>query len=162
FDRLEGELSSHSREFQSQSQPLTLAKLQAAIPAATALVEFTLYYPFDTKARKWRLPHYAAYALASQGEPQWVDLGEAAPIDRAVAALRQALRDPKREDAKPLARALDEQVMRPVRALLGETRRVLISPDGELNLIPFAALVDEQGHYLVERYSISYLTSGRD
>ena len=31
-----------------------------------------------------------------------------------------------------------------------------------MNLIPFEALVDEQGRYLVERYSISYLTAGRD
>jgi len=52
--------------------------------------------------------------------------------------------------------------MQPVRALLGETTQLLISPDGALNLIPFAALVDEQGRYLVERYSFSYLTSGRD
>src|SRR5262249_44439033 len=34
--------------------------------------------------------------------------------------------------------------------------------EGLLNLIPFAALVDRQGHYLVERYSISNLTSGLD
>jgi CHAT domain-containing protein len=52
--------------------------------------------------------------------------------------------------------------MRPVRVLLGPTRRLLISPDGALNLIPFAALVDERNQYLVERYSIGYLTSGRD
>src|SRR5262249_15484953 len=45
---------------------------------------------------------------------------------------------------------------------LNGTTQLLISPDGELNLIPFEALVDEQQHYLVERYSISYLTSGRD
>src|SRR5262249_44174872 len=35
-------------------------------------------------------------------------------------------------------------------------------PYGALNLIPFAALVDERGRYLVERYSFNYLTSGRD
>jgi len=161
FEKLEGELSSHSREFQAQSQPLTLAKVQATIPAAAALVEYSLHYLPNAKTGKWDLPRYAAYVLASQGEPRWVDLGEAAPIDRTVAALRQALRDPNRGDVKGLARALDEQVMRPVRALLGDTRRVLIAPDGALNLIPFGALVDEQNRFLIETYNLSYLTSGR-
>jgi CHAT domain-containing protein len=61
---------------------------------------------------------------------------------------------------------VDEKVMRPVLALaqsgFGAPRRLLIAPDGQLNLVPFAALVDRQGRYLVERYSISYLISGRD
>jgi CHAT domain-containing protein len=52
--------------------------------------------------------------------------------------------------------------MRPVRAALGDARLVLVSPDGSLNLIPFGALVDEAGRYLVENYTINYLTSGRD
>jgi CHAT domain-containing protein len=39
---------------------------------------------------------------------------------------------------------------------------LLISPDGSLNLVSFVALADERGQYAVERYSISYLTSGRD
>jgi CHAT domain-containing protein len=38
----------------------------------------------------------------------------------------------------------------------------LISPDGDLNLVPFEALVDGEGRYLIERYATSYLTSGRD
>jgi CHAT domain-containing protein len=61
---------------------------------------------------------------------------------------------------------MDEKLMQPVRSLIskipGDTRSLLIAPDGLLNLIPFAALVDEQNQYLIERYSISYLTSGRD
>jgi len=55
--------------------------------------------------------------------------------------------------------------MQPVRRLLGDARQLLVSPDGELNLLPFEALVDEGGRYLIERpeeYSITYLTSGRD
>jgi CHAT domain-containing protein len=65
-------------------------------------------------------------------------------------------------DVKPLARKVDELVMQPVRRLLGNTRRVFIAPDGSLNLVPFAALVDEKGRYLVKRYHFTYLTSGRD
>jgi CHAT domain-containing protein len=52
--------------------------------------------------------------------------------------------------------------MRPLRSLLGDAAHLLISADGALNLLPFEALVDERGKYLVERYSTSYLTSGRD
>jgi CHAT domain-containing protein len=52
--------------------------------------------------------------------------------------------------------------MRPVRALIGNATQLLLSPDGALNLIPFEALLDEEGRFLIERYSSSYLTSGRD
>jgi CHAT domain-containing protein len=38
----------------------------------------------------------------------------------------------------------------------------LIAPDAQLHLIPFAALVDENNRYLIERYQITYLNSGRD
>src|SRR5262249_23765356 len=82
--------------------------------------------------------------------------------DQAIDALRQELRDPKRKNVNQLARKVDELVMQPVRVLVGDAKHLLISPDGMLNLLPFAALVDEQNQYLVQRYSISYLTSGRD
>jgi CHAT domain-containing protein len=52
--------------------------------------------------------------------------------------------------------------MQPVRKRLGGIRQVVLSPDADLNLLPFAALVDEGNRYLVERYSFRYLTSGRD
>ena len=50
----------------------------------------------------------------------------------------------------------------PIRSLLKGATRLLISPDGGLNLVPFEALVDDEGQYLIERYATSYLTSGRD
>src|SRR5262249_1084388 len=143
-------------------QPVTLSAVQAALPAGSALIEFAVCTPRDLKTEKSKPPRYLAYVLASQGQPRWVELGEAAKIDRAVDAWRKALRDPKRTDVKRLAREVDEKVMRPVRSLLGETRRLLVAPDGLLNLIPYAALVDERNQYLVEHYTISYLTSGRD
>jgi CHAT domain-containing protein/Tfp pilus assembly protein PilF len=161
-EKLQTEISARSAEFQLRTQPVTLASVQSAIPRGAALVEFALYSPFNVKTNSRDPLRYAAYALAAEGPPRWVDLGEAAAIDRSIAALRQALRDPKRTDVKQRARAVDELVMSPVRALLGKTRRALLSPDGSLNLIPFAALVDERNQYLITRYSFSYLTSGRD
>jgi CHAT domain-containing protein len=57
---------------------------------------------------------------------------------------------------------MDEKVLQPVRAFLGDATHLLISPDGQLSLIPFETMVDRRGRYAVERYSITYLTSGRD
>jgi CHAT domain-containing protein/Tfp pilus assembly protein PilF len=161
-EEIEAEISAHSSEFRTQVQPITLEVVQAAIPDGAALVEFASYTPLDAKAKSWGPSRYLAYVLTPRGQPTWADLGEAASIDRAVDALLQALRDPRRSDVRRLARSVDEKVMSPVRALLGEARRVLVSPDGPLNLVPFAALVDERNEYLIERYSFSYLTSGRD
>jgi CHAT domain-containing protein/Tfp pilus assembly protein PilF len=165
-EKLEAKLSSRSAEFRIQTQPIEIEGIQAALPADGALVEFALYTPQDLRGRKILPPRYLAYVLPSQGQPRWVDLGEVASIDLAVGNWRSALRDPNRGDVKLLGRAADEKVMQPVRSLLqsgpADTRHLLIVPDGSLNLIPFAALVDEKNQYLVERYDISYLTSGRD
>jgi len=154
-EKLEAEISNRSAEFRVQTRPVTIAAVQAAIPSDAALVEF-YRYEFRQDSR------YIAYVLRQQGEAQWVELDEANAIDEAVQKLRRALRDKTRTDVKQLARAADEKVMQPVRTLLGNTRRVLIAPDGALNLVPFAALVDEKGHYLVRHFDFSYLGSGRD
>ncbi|HKX31148.1 MAG TPA: CHAT domain-containing protein, partial [Blastocatellia bacterium] len=161
-ERREAELSARSAEFRSQERPFTLAAVQAALPEDGALVEFALYTPRRFRTGKSRPPRYLVYLLAARGRPQWVDLGPAAIIDRAIVNWRAALRDPRRADVGRLARLVDEKIMRPVRPLLRGTRHLLIAPDGPLNLIPFAALVDERNRYLVSRYTVSCLTSGRD
>ncbi|HET9530607.1 MAG TPA: CHAT domain-containing tetratricopeptide repeat protein, partial [Blastocatellia bacterium] len=165
-DRLEAEASARSAPFRAQSQPVTFAHVQAAIPVGAALVEIVSYRPFNprpaTTSEVFGSPRYVAYVIRRRGTPRWVDLGEAAAIDRGVTALRAALRNIGQRNVKRQARAVDERVMRPIRRLLSNTRRVFISPDGALNLVPFAALVDERYRYLVQRYSFTYLTSGRD
>jgi CHAT domain-containing protein/Tfp pilus assembly protein PilF len=165
-EKFEAEISRRSDEFRANSQPITLEAVRAAIPGDAALIEFASYRPFNPKAAMvddaFGRPRYVAYLLRREGEIQWKELGVAQAIDEAVARLRKALRDPKRNDAKNLARAVDRKVFQPIRPLLGNLTRLLISPEGALNLIPFEALVDDRGRYLVERYSIGYLASGRD
>ena len=165
-DKDEADISRRSDEFRVQYLPVTMEAVQAAIPPDSALIEFASYRPFNAKAAKgedaYGRPRYVAYVLRRKGEIEWKELGEAKAINTAIASLRKALRNPKRVDVKRLARAVDAKVFQPLRPLLGDVTRLLISPDGSLNLVPFAALVDERGRYVVERYSISYLASGRD
>ncbi len=163
-DRQESELANRSAQFRTVSQPVTIETVQKLIPTDTALVEIIQYKPFNPKAKseeRYGKPHYAAYILHSTGEPKWVDLGAAESINQAVKEFRTSL---QRQDLliKKIARSLDEKVMKPIRPLLENTKTILLSPDSQLNLIPFAALIDENNQYLVENYSINYLTTGRD
>ena len=86
-------------EGRAQFQPVTLAAVQAAIPPATALLEFGVYRPFDPQAGNNKTPfgqpRYVVYVVTRQGEAQWVELGEAKAIDEEISKLRLALRVPK-------------------------------------------------------------------
>ncbi|MEM6252881.1 MAG: CHAT domain-containing protein [Cyanobacteria bacterium P01_D01_bin.156] len=164
-EQLENQLAQRSTEFRQEAQSVTVEAVQAQIPLEAALIEFVRYKPFDPKAsprsEQWDTPRYAAYVLFDQGEPKWVDLGEAAAIDQLVTDFRRDLAT-HRQSIQSSVRELDAALMQPIRALIGGQKHLLISPDSELNLIPFAALVDETDRYLVETYQITYLTSGRD
>ncbi len=167
---LEATVGLRSAAFRAEQRLVTLPEVQAKIPGGAALVEIARYAPRPLHPGRHAVggapaaaPRYVAYVLRPTGDPTFADLGEAASLEAAVGAFRRALGDPDiAHDPRPAARALDRLVMAPVRALLGETRWVFVSPDGALNLVPFGALADEKGHYLVERYLFSYLTSGRD
>jgi CHAT domain-containing protein/tetratricopeptide (TPR) repeat protein len=165
--RLEADTGGRGVATDIRTQAVTPERVQESIPADAALVEFVSYVPaFPLRHMPPSQPpegaHYVAYVLKHEGEPQWVELGRAAPTDAGIARLRGALRNPAGADVSKLARSLDESLMRPVRRLLGDRRRVFISPEGSLNLLPFCALLDERGRYLVEDYTFIYLSSGRD
>ncbi|WP_437841994.1 tetratricopeptide repeat protein [Sorangium sp. So ce1153] len=163
-EEFERDLAARYKALAAERRAVTLEAVQATLDPGAALVEIALFQPFDPRAKSNRWygdPHYVAYVLHRTSDPSWVELGPAAPIDALVARARALLSatDPRYADA---ARALDEKVMQPVRQLLGEAREVYLSPDGALNLVPFAALVDERGQFLLARYRFTYLTSGRD
>lgn len=167
IEELQLKVNASSSRIRSETQAVTSQLVQALIPRDSALVEFMVWLPFQPEGdwrNKFGKPRYVAYVMFNQGPAKLIDLGDAQTINTLARKLRSVLRDPTAEVSviKETARAMDELVMKPIRQKLGTTRRMLISPDGELNLVPFAALIDERGDYLVTNYKISYLTSGRD
>lgn len=164
--RLETDVSLRSKEYRAQNLEVSIEAVQARIPEGAALVELAVYGAVDPRkaydAPGQGVPHYAAWVIGRDGPPAFVPLGPAAPIAEAVPILREALADPDVPDVEKKARAVDALVTAPIRRALGDRRRVLLAPDGALHLVPFAALVDEDGRYLVERFHFTYLTSGRD
>jgi CHAT domain-containing protein len=169
-EKIEAEIGQHNAGFRTFSQSVTLATLQAVIPANMALLEFAKYRPFNPDKKgdpkvgdqTYDPPRYAVLLLRATGEPQPLDLGEAKPIDEALERLLQALREPENKQVKALAREVDTKIFGPLRHLLSDTDEILLAPDSLLNLLPFEALVAEQGQYRVEQYQFHYLTSARD
>ena len=166
-EQLESEISRHSGEYAAALKPVTLEAVRATVPGDAALLEFVAYkkYPIPGKTEKeseQASAHYAVYVIRASGDVGALDLGESSKLDAAIASYREALRDANRDDVKQIARALAEKILLPLHASIGDATHLLVSADGQLNLIPFEALVDDQNRYLVERYSVTYLTSGRD
>jgi CHAT domain-containing protein/Tfp pilus assembly protein PilF len=163
-DELERQIADRSAEFRAVVQPVAIESLALAIPDGAVLAEIVAYQPFvphQGHDQPLPPPRYAVFTLRRTGEIGYADLGESAPLDALVGRFRVALADPA-SDPRPLARDLDERIGRPLRAISGGAKRVLLAPDGALNLVPFGALIDERGDFLVARYAFTYLTTGRD
>jgi CHAT domain-containing protein/Tfp pilus assembly protein PilF len=165
-ERLERELSARSAAFRQAVAPVTLEGVRQGLPADAVLIEWFRYQPFDPKARDdkttWGAPRYVAYVLRREGKPAAIDVGAAQDIDKLVSDFRAALSDPARTSYKEAAQELFGKLIKPLWSSLSGINRLLLSPDGALNLVPFAALIDEHGEYVAERFELTYLTSGRD
>ncbi|MCA9468165.1 MAG: CHAT domain-containing protein, partial [Nitrospira sp.] len=167
-EQLESTWAARSAMFKEEITPVTLGAVQAALPQHGALLDFIRYKPFDPKAKdevtKWEKPRYAAYVLKPTGPPIVVDLGDAESIERLIQDFRAGLRDPKTRYAKEVAGDLSAILLAPMRQHLKTVTHLVMAPDGALNLVPFGALLDEQGTYLAAnpKLTLTYLTSGRD
>ena len=135
------------------------------------------YNPYNaasfSQLSRFGAPRYAAYILKDSGVVQSVDLGSADTINASISSFKDSLSITDANGApvtspfqvRQEAQNLHRQIISPIRSALGDTTTVFIAPDGELNIVPFEALIDEEdeeNRYLVEKYQFRYLTSGRD
>jgi CHAT domain-containing protein len=163
-EKLEIEIDERSQGYIERTSSVTLDAVKAALPNDAALVEFAVYGPLDP----WVIgseeteDRYIVYVLSKNHDVQWKELGTAREIDPLVQRFRKALQGPSSKETRELGRKLDELIFRPARDLAGGTRHWIISPDGQLNFVPFEALVNERGRFLIDNQLISYVTTGRD
>jgi CHAT domain-containing protein len=166
-DALEATLARSSaplRALAALPSPATIVdRVAAALPEDGVLVEFIAYQDHPLGPGPGQPEpglRYLALVLSPDTTLRALDLGPAEPINLAATRLRDALanRDAAYQDH---AQALYQLAFQPLLPLLGGSRRLFLSPDGQLALVPFAALYDGQ-RFLVETYDFTYLTSGKD
>ncbi|MGO8944244.1 MAG: tetratricopeptide repeat protein [Syntrophobacteraceae bacterium] len=157
------------------------AKVAGALPEGTVLVEFVRFIPFDFKAipaqgqSNWKPPRYLAFVLLPDQPDniQMIDLGEADLIDDMISDFRGAITGKAEKPAGDAARVvqgpvadvrfkLREALFDPLKKVLGDRKRLIIAPDGDLYRLPFGVLPVDKERYIIDDYHISYIDSGRD
>ena len=153
---------------QLQPRVVEVQQVAKALPAGSALIEFQRYRPFDgTKPenpddQRWGQARYLALVLKPDGVITPIDLGLAKPIDTLIQSALEAS-EQKQADALALWAQVGRAVLNPLTSATGGVNTLFISPDGELNRIPFAALPAPSSRQLLsEALQIRLLTTGRE
>jgi len=125
---------------------LLYREITAQIPARTALCAYHL-------ARD-----YGFIFVVSKGEARVVEIEVDRPaLTTQIRSFRESIFNRAGARVDTLARALYDQLVRPVAKHL-DADRIVIVPDKALFYLPFAALNDGQA-YLIERFSLAYTPS---
>jgi CHAT domain-containing protein/tetratricopeptide (TPR) repeat protein len=137
------------------------------LEADTVLIDFFKWQRTDRQSAGLLPEEYGAF-VTRRGEPvRYIALGPAAPIDRDIRSF--PLAGQPLEVWREVLQRLYRRLIAPIESRIGgavgapgEIRKLLIVPDGMLTLAPFGALIDDSGHYLLERSTVGYLNTTRD
>jgi CHAT domain-containing protein len=147
-------------------EPAQVAAALKAVAPQGALLEFQRFATYDAskpEEQAWGSPRYGALLLRPDGTIRAIPLGDAAEIDRAVARVITTSSQ-KLGDGDEALQAASDRILAPLRAELSGVQQLFLSPDGELNRLPFAALPAPggSGQLLMDAYELRLLTTGRD
>jgi CHAT domain-containing protein len=165
-DRLERELATAIPLLQ-RAKELDALGPDALLPLMRdheALIDFVLYTRFDFdkvkpgKAGETRTPCYAAFVLANGYPIRRIELGNADPIDRAVAEWRTAIEARAGSSAADKLREFIWAKLEP--HLPRGTKTLYLSPDGDLARLPWPALPTSDRRVLLEAYAIATVPHG--
>ncbi|MCP4582281.1 MAG: CHAT domain-containing protein [candidate division Zixibacteria bacterium] len=121
----------------------------------------------EYRGREW----YLVLTVDNSGDITLTGLGDIEKVHKALDSVKDLLyatgegtRAIMESNTELSSKTLElyDYVLAPLIPTLGDKTRILISADSKLNLIPFEILSCPDGKYLIEKYDISYLSTGRD
>lgn len=152
-------------------QQVTAQIVAARLPQDSALIEFVRLKDWNGEKNAWLCTErYLAFVLTPDNRVTLADLGEATQIESMITTtLAHINASTRSSDVQASTHQVDialanlyKQLLQPLEAALSGVVRLIVSPDSELNKVPFAALRVPDGHYLIETRRLSYVASGRD
>ena len=160
---IERELSKYSF-IAGRTRQSSQVKLETVIPAIPEGYVFLDFLKFeDLKLPAGQQTCYGAVLLTHQSAPEFVRIDNSANIDKAIDLIRDSITTGAAGELSEALKVLSEKLWEPIaRVLPPDTHSLVIAPDGNLNFVSFAALLDSDRRFLAEKYDISYMGSARD
>jgi CHAT domain-containing protein/tetratricopeptide (TPR) repeat protein len=174
---LEIELRRRARPLQQniQLKPVGVDQVNSQLRPGEVLLDYFIYSAMDLKTRTPKSRRYGVFRVeGTSGKIAMADLGEATSINQAVKAVRDCERtqadwNHPSFDEDQLAKVsgqLKQLVLDPILPSISNLKRIYVSPDGLLGLVPFDALPTAKTasgwRYLVEDVEVVHLLTGRD
>jgi len=134
-------------------------------------IDFANIDTYDFRKNEFSKSRYLAFILLPDKEPvvKLIDISNTEEVDIHVRAYLNEMkraknfgRLPREKVLREEAKAIHEALIKPLESYIKGKRHLYISPDGNLNLIPFEVLMTPEGKYLMEDHLITYVATGRD
>ncbi len=181
-NELERLLAREVPEIAMQEQMGDRRAVASELPEGAKLLEFVRFGVYDFKNDSIQEERYLAFVLAAgkPSEVDMIDLGDAENIDRLISAYRNSVielplpqkmmwnRNSTKKNTKHYVydsqpgKQLREAVFDKLRDKLAGCSHLVIAPDGDLNLVPFQILPEDDETKLQDKYNISYVSVGRE
>ena len=184
-EKLESELAKKipEIEFDLKIKSADRVAISSLISKDSVLIEYIRYDLIDfttipiKSSNKRKSPRYAAFIMKAE-EPErieYVDLGPAEIIDSLISKYRfevtgsfdentrgVSIFEKKKTTKMKAGKALRKIIFDKLTPFIMGKTKLLISPDDELCKVPIETLPISKGKYLLDEFSISYLSVGRD
>jgi hypothetical protein len=157
-EQLEAELSARSATFRVATANVQIEQLQNALPAGAALVDYFVYWHSAPSPEKrgqtdWRRS-ILAFVVRTDRPVEMIDLGAVKPITAAIDQWRLGYGLSPQSQAA--GQELRDKLWAPLVEAIGDAELVLVSPDGALGKLPFAALPGAKPDtYLIEDVALA-------
>jgi len=150
--------------FKAQGKSLDVDRLAAALGDDEVLLEYIVFRPYQhgvPKAKISTIPlKCGVFVLNSKGGIQVRDLGDYGEIRRLAMSFRRSISNARDDGYETAAKALYGKLVKPVLGAIGDAKSWRVAPDGQLSVIPFGALIGDDGNFLDAKVALTYLASG--
>jgi len=151
-----------------ESKIYSIEEIANEIPKNGVLIEYQKYRPFifdnpedALNEKNWEEPRYQALLLFPNGEVETIDLGDSSTIEKYI---NNALISSEEylPDAQIMWNKIATLIIEPLEKFINDKEILYISPDAELNRIPFSAMANKKDIFLADQFELRLITTGRE